>query len=118
MHSLNPKPYIWWPPKTDQDYLYRAYFDAEASHIHFLQYKVMKRTPKGAWILFHPDPDKFVNLAAAKQYASDTPAIALENLYYRWRRWKKILNGHTNRCTKGLAGLETIYAENEKWPNQ
>lgn len=67
--------------------LYRVQNMGDAVYLE--TFKILKRTKCGAWIEFWGAPSKkFVNLVAAKQYASETKEEALEQFKIR-KKWQR-----------------------------
>ncbi len=87
----------------DEGYLYRYEATPEEDglcSVHLYKYRILKRTPKGAWICkehslwekFGPCLEKrFVLLTAKKKYASKTKAGAVHDFICRSKRRIKIL---------------------------
>jgi len=78
------------------------------------KYKVLKRTPKGAWIDYfnvNGNNEKFVRLTAKKQFACNTKEEALESFLFRKKRQLSIL-------TSQIANVKTAIniANNMKDP--
>lgn len=66
------------------------------------KYRVLKRTPKGAWIEYRGS-EKFVLLSAAnKRFACETETEALESFKARKLRQIRILNGQLKRAKEDL----------------
>ncbi len=51
--------------------------------VHCIEYPILKRTAKGAWIDVGSAGHRFVRQTARKQYACETPALAAESFRYR-----------------------------------
>lgn len=103
---------------TDPDLLYRVeervhgrgYID-EFDNYHSLPgyeagttvvtFEVIRRTKCGVWIDDY-GVEKFVNLGARKQYASETVKEAAEQFYWRKRRQVKILRAQLERAEIAL----------------
>lgn len=74
------------------------------------KYRIIKRTPCGAWISLGYPPfsvidnmhRKFVNLKANKQFACETEERALESFYARKRRQIKILRAQLRRAERAV----------------
>lgn len=62
------------------------------STIQISKFKILKRTPCGAWIDYAYRSKKFVNLTCRKQYACETPEKALQSFICRKKRQVKILS--------------------------
>jgi hypothetical protein len=84
------------------------------------KYKVLRRTPKGAWIedlggLF--SDRRFVLLSARKRFAAPTVEEAIESYKARKARQIKILNGQIRRAEEALRYLDThgFYFDERKW---
>jgi hypothetical protein len=77
--------------------------------LEFYRFKILKRTPKGAWINSF-EGKRFVLLTAAKQYASSTQAEAVNQLRSR-KRWRiKILSRQLKDAKEDLALAEQYEA--------
>ena len=77
------------------DCLYR--FDSghssDIASVIYKEFKIIRRTPKGAWIKYWNEKgEKFVNLEARKQFASETKEIARTNFLARKKRYASILS--------------------------
>jgi hypothetical protein len=82
--------------------------------IHLSEYRIIKRTPKGAWIELFPsfgEERKFVLLTARKKFACETKEEALESFLARKTRQIRILEA---QLTKARACLELIKTDKEK----
>jgi|GEM_PF-3014061 len=71
------------------------------------KFKIIKRTPKGAWLAFYDglfleDSKKFVLLSARKKYACETKELALESFVARKRRQVRILGSCIKRAETAL----------------
>lgn len=93
-------------PEEDANTLYRAQSNSDGSYIYFFQWPIEKRTPCGAWISRYGEPRRFVNLEARKQFASETPAEALRQLYFRMSRWKVFLRRDMARAVNTMQLLD------------
>lgn len=113
-------------PETD-DVLYRyeetyyslgcdEYGDPYPGHtikVHLNYYKVLKRTPKGAWIEYWKNPNgkKFVNLTARKKFACDNEEDAKESFIARKNRQIKILKSQLKNAREALAIMQDYVKE-------
>ena len=68
------------------------------------KYKVLKRTPKGAWIHYYNGngDKKFVRLTARKQFACNTREEALESFLFRKKRQESILASRLNKVRDAI----------------
>lgn len=70
--------------ETEYLYRYMEYYYETGIDINLQRYKIIKRTPKGAWIKYYNEiGKKFVLLSARKQFACETVELALESFKYR-----------------------------------
>lgn len=74
-------------------------------------YRVIKRTPKGAWIDLGWGDKRFVLLTARKRYALPTQAEALESFILRKSRQEDIYN---NRAASARNAQRLAFAEFRK----
>lgn len=65
------------------------------------QYRVIKRTPKGAWINNYGEK-KFVLLTARKRYACPTKEEALECFIFRKKRQLSILSSKVRQVEQAI----------------
>lgn len=72
------------------------------------KYKIIKRTPKGAWISTcdWTDDKKFVLLIARKQYACETTEEAKQSFIMRKRRQLEILSTQLEHVKLALQQIE------------
>lgn len=98
--------FLDWHNDPDAEYLYRYESRRTASvdewdnlvgsrtHLYLTKYKVLKWTPKGAWINYFGNSNnkKFVLLTARKQFACKTEKDALTALMFRKKRYISILS--------------------------
>lgn len=80
--------------------------------IHLHKYKIIKRTPKGAWIpkyswSFDSDTEKrFVLLTARKQFASETIEKAKECFIARKKKYIRILESRISDANIAITKVE------------
>ena len=79
--------------------------------LYLSKFKILKRTPCGAWIDFGYHEKKFVNLKATKQYACETPEKALKSFIFRKKRQIKILSTQLNDASTALRIAEQATSE-------
>lgn len=66
------------------------------------RYKIVKRTPKGAWIDNYGDR-KFVLLTAHKKFACETKELAQESFIARKERQIRILSAQIKQAEQAIA---------------
>lgn len=75
--------------------------------IHYLEYPIIRRTPKGAWISVWAEcRTRFVLLEANKRFACPAKEEALESLRARSARRAKILKAQLRDVEIALAHIE------------
>ena len=73
------------------------------------KYRVLRRTPKGAWIDYFNDRGKrFVLLTARKQYATNTKEEAKQQFIHRTTRYISILQSRLADRIDGLKLIEKV----------
>lgn len=115
--------YPWGQPPADTDVLWRCepkqysyVIDAEREEygvttprLEMTWHHVTKRTPCGAWI-----GGRWINLKAAKQWASNTEKEALDGLYHRNKRLRRILTARLDAANFVHGLVEGAKIELEK----
>lgn len=77
--------------KAEYLYRYMEHYYSTGINVTLQRYKIIKRTPKGAWIKTYTNSGKkFVLLSARKQFACETVELALESFKYRKMKQFKI----------------------------
>lgn len=74
-------------------------YDTSPPKLLYSKFKILRRTPKGAWIVRIFGDQKFVLLSARKQFASETKEEALDQFRHRKLSQVRTLSARL-RCAK------------------
>lgn len=110
------KPQYRPAPADAIDRLYRAEWSRinEPGSILVRAYRVIKRTPRGAWIDRGWGETRFVNLHAKKQFASNTEAEAVKQMLHRAKRYLRILEARAQATRERLDGFSMSFLKGKR----
>ena len=88
---------------SDTYYRYSEFRTSESVVLHLETFKMLKKTPCGAWIEYYGGGKKFVLDAARKRFAWPTKEEALISFRARKKRQIKILTARLHDAKQALA---------------